>query len=103
MRRVKPPRRRSWRPRPVSVPKLRTSFRGFPSRLPRRRDGISEPFQETNTLPVRMKDIARDLGISPMAVSKALRNHKDIGLKTRERVQRRAAELNYRIDLVARG
>ena len=28
-------------------------------------------------MPVRMKDIARDLGLSPMAVSKALRNHKD--------------------------
>jgi LacI family transcriptional regulator len=49
-----------------------------------------------------MKDIARDLGISPMAVSKALRNHKDIGAKTKERVFKRAAELNYRVDWVAR-
>jgi LacI family transcriptional regulator len=49
-----------------------------------------------------MKDIARDLGISPMAVSKALRDHKDIGAKTKERVLKRAAELNYRIDWVAR-
>jgi LacI family transcriptional regulator len=53
-------------------------------------------------MPVRMKDIARDLGISPMAVSKALRDHKDIGEDTKERVRRRAAELNYRIDWVAR-
>jgi LacI family transcriptional regulator len=53
-------------------------------------------------MPVRMKDIARDLGISPMAVSKALRNHKDIGEETKERVRRRAAELNYRMDWVAR-
>src|SRR6185437_1280448 len=53
-------------------------------------------------MPVRMKDIARDLGISPMAVSKALRNHKDIGEETKERVRKRAAELNYRTDWVAR-
>ena len=53
-------------------------------------------------MPVRMKDIARDLGISPMAVSKALRNHKDIGEETKERVRKRAAELNYRMDWVAR-
>ena len=49
-----------------------------------------------------MKDIARDLGISPMAVSKALRNHKDIGAKTKARVIKRAAELNYRVNWVAR-
>ena len=53
-------------------------------------------------MPVRMKDIARDLGISPMAVSKALRNHKDISQETKERVRKRAAELNYRMDWVAR-
>ena len=49
-----------------------------------------------------MKDIARDLGLSPMAVSKALRNHDDISKETRERVMRRAAELNYRLDWIAR-
>lgn len=53
-------------------------------------------------MPVRMKDIARDLGLSPMAVSKALRNHSDISAKTKERVLKRAAELNYRVDWVAR-
>lgn len=37
-----------------------------------------------------------------MAVSKALRDHKDIGEETKERVLRRAAELNYRLDWVAR-
>lgn len=37
-----------------------------------------------------------------MAVSKALRGHKDISEETRERVLRRATELNYRVDLVAR-
>lgn len=53
-------------------------------------------------MPVRLKDIAADLGISPMAVSKALRHHKDISEETRERVLKRAAELNYRVDPVAR-
>ncbi len=51
---------------------------------------------------VRLKDIAADLGISPMAVSKALRNHTDISEETRKRVLRRAEELNYRVDPVAR-
>jgi LacI family transcriptional regulator len=37
-----------------------------------------------------------------MAVSKALRNHADIGRETKERVLRRAAELNYEVDWVAR-
>src|SRR3984893_4552833 len=49
-----------------------------------------------------MKDIAKHLGVSPMAVSKALRNHSDIGEETKARVLKRAAELNYRIDWVAR-
>lgn len=52
-------------------------------------------------MPVRMKDIALDLGISPMAVSKALRNHADIGENTKARVLKRAAELNYRVNRVA--
>ena len=37
-----------------------------------------------------------------MAVSKALRGHADIGVETRQRVRERAAELGYRIDMVAR-
>lgn len=51
---------------------------------------------------VRMKDIAHDLGISVMAVSKALRDHKDIGDETKARVLKRAAELGYRVNWVAR-
>lgn len=37
-----------------------------------------------------------------MAVSKALRDHSDIGKETKARVRKRAAELNYRMDWVAR-
>jgi LacI family transcriptional regulator len=49
-----------------------------------------------------MKDIARDLGVSTVTISKAIRNHSDISAKTRERVLRRIKELNYRPNLAAR-
>lgn len=51
---------------------------------------------------VRMKDIARDLGLSVMTVSKALRHRPDINPKTRARVLQRCEELNYRPNLSAR-
>ena len=51
---------------------------------------------------VRMKDIADDLGVSLMTVSKALRNHSDISEKTRSRVLKRIRELNYQPDWIAR-
>lgn len=51
---------------------------------------------------VRMKDIARDLGVSVGAVSKALRNDPDIGQATKDRVLKRMKELNYKPNLVAR-
>jgi len=53
-------------------------------------------------LAVRMKDIADDLGVSLMTVSKALRNHSDISEKTRKRVLKRMRELNYQPDWIAR-
>jgi len=53
-------------------------------------------------LAVRMKDIAGDLGVSLMTVSKALRNHSDISEKTRNRVLKRMRELNYQPDWIAR-
>jgi len=53
-------------------------------------------------LAVRMKDIARDLGVSLMTVSKALRSHTDISEETRQRVLRRMRELNYQPDWIAR-
>jgi LacI family transcriptional regulator len=51
---------------------------------------------------VRLKDIAQDLGVSLMTVSKALRNHPDISEGTRNRVLRRIEELNYQPNLAAR-
>jgi LacI family transcriptional regulator len=49
-----------------------------------------------------MKDIARDLGVSVITISKVLRNHPDIGDETRERVLARIKELDYRPNLAAR-
>jgi LacI family transcriptional regulator, galactose operon repressor len=51
---------------------------------------------------VRLKDIAQDLGVSLMTVSKALRNHSDISEVTRKRVLKRIEELNYQPNLAAR-
>jgi LacI family transcriptional regulator len=54
-------------------------------------------------MPTTMKDIARDIGVSVVTVSKVLRNHADIGDKTRKRVLDRVKELNYTPNLAARG
>jgi LacI family transcriptional regulator len=50
----------------------------------------------------RLKDIARDLNLSVVTVSKVLRNHPDISSETRERVLKRMKELHYRPNLAAR-
>ncbi len=49
-----------------------------------------------------MKDIARDLGVSVVTVSKVLRNHSDISAQTRKRVLLRMKELNYQPNPAAR-
>ena len=49
-----------------------------------------------------MKDIARDLGVSVITISKVLRNHPDISDETRQRVLARVKELDYRPNLAAR-
>jgi LacI family transcriptional regulator len=46
-------------------------------------------------MPVRIKDIAADLGVSLMTVSKVLRGEPGISEATRQRVLKRAKELNY--------
>lgn len=50
----------------------------------------------------RMKDIALDLGVSVMTVSKVLRNHSDISEATRKRVLKRIEELKYTPNASAR-
>jgi LacI family transcriptional regulator len=52
---------------------------------------------------VRLKDIARDLGVSVVTVSKVLRGNADIGEETRRRVLKRMKELNYQPNMMARG
>jgi len=53
-------------------------------------------------LATRLKDIADDLNLSVVTISKVLRNHPDIGSETRKRVLQRMKELNYRPNLAAR-
>lgn len=53
-------------------------------------------------MPVTMKDIARELGLSVVTVSKVIRNHTDIGEETRQRVLKRIKELNYQPNMAAR-
>src|SRR3954454_24982492 len=50
----------------------------------------------------RLKDIARDLNLSVVTISKVLRDHPDISTETRERVLKRMKELNNRPNLAAR-
>jgi LacI family transcriptional regulator len=52
---------------------------------------------------VRLKDIAHDLGVSVVTVSKVLRGNADIGEETRRRVLNRMKELNYKPNMMARG
>ena len=51
---------------------------------------------------VRLKDIAEELNLSVVTVSKVLRDHPDISDETRNRVLKRMKELNYRPNLAAR-
>jgi LacI family transcriptional regulator len=50
----------------------------------------------------RLKDIARELGVSVVTVSKVLRNHEDISTETRDRVLKLIKERNYQPNLAAR-
>ncbi len=54
------------------------------------------------TTPVRLKDIAQDLNVSVMTVSKVVRGCADVGAETRSRVLARIKELNYQPNWVAR-
>jgi DNA-binding LacI/PurR family transcriptional regulator len=50
---------------------------------------------------VTIKDIARELGISPSTVSKALKDHPDINAETKRKVKDLAKELKYKPNLIA--
>jgi LacI family transcriptional regulator len=53
-------------------------------------------------MPVTMQDIAKDVHVSVVTVSKVLRNQGRISEATRQLVLRRAKELNYQMNWVAR-
>ena len=52
---------------------------------------------------IRLKDIARELNVSVITVSKALRGNSDISEATRQRVLARVKELDYQPNMMARG
>ena len=52
---------------------------------------------------VRLKDIAKDLGVSVVTVSKVLRGNTDVSAETRQRVLKRMKELDYQPNMMARG
>lgn len=51
---------------------------------------------------IRLKDIAKELGVSVVTVSRALRDRPDIADKTKARILARVKELHYRPNLTAR-
>lgn len=51
---------------------------------------------------VRLKDIAEELGVSIVTVSKALRDRPDVAKETKARILERVKYLNYRPNLAAR-
>src|ERR671921_640135 len=53
-------------------------------------------------MPVTLADIARELGVSKMTVSRAINNHPLINAETRERVLEVARRLNYQPNQHAR-
>lgn len=50
---------------------------------------------------VTIKDLARELGISPSTVSRALKDHPDISIETKKAVQELAKKLNYQPNAIA--
>jgi len=53
-------------------------------------------------MPIRLKDLAEDLGLSVVTISKVLRNMPDVSAETRKRVLKRMKELKYHPNLSAR-
>lgn len=51
---------------------------------------------------IRLKDIAKELGVSVVTVSRALRDRPDIAGDTKARILERVKQLNYRPNLTAR-
>ena len=63
---------------------------------------IGTPSLREERMAIRLKDIARDLNVSVITVSKAMRGNTDISEATRERVLARMKELDYQPNMMAR-
>jgi len=48
-----------------------------------------------------IKDIAREIGVSPSTVSRALNDHPAISKSTKEKIKAKAKELKYEPNIVA--
>lgn len=55
-----------------------------------------------STMAIRLQDIADDLNLSKMTISKVLRGQTDVSAETKARVLKRMKELNYRPNISAR-
>src|SRR5947209_19986105 len=53
-------------------------------------------------MPTTLADIARELGVSKMTVSRAINNHPEISPETRARILEAAQRMNYRPNQFAR-
>src|SRR6266550_3018971 len=53
-------------------------------------------------MPTTLADIARELGVSKMTVSRAINNHPEISHQTRARILEAAQRMNYRPNQLAR-
>lgn len=60
-----------------------------------------ETFRQMSKENITIKDIARELGISPSTVSRALKDHPDISKATRDAVNELANRWNYRPNPIA--
>jgi LacI family transcriptional regulator len=52
---------------------------------------------------ITIKDIAKELGIAPATVSRALSNHPEISASTKKKVQAIAKRHNFRTNIIALG
>jgi len=57
---------------------------------------------ENSVKPIKLDDLAKELGVSKVTVSKALRNHPDISPATRVRVKELADKLGYMPNFMAK-
>jgi LacI family transcriptional regulator len=58
--------------------------------------------QKERIKPIQQKDLAKILNVSVMTISKALRDHPDVSIKTKKRVQDLAKKMDYQPNFIAR-